>query len=583
MSVGHLLRFRRRRASSQRQTPGSWFVLVEDFPSPDHRPPAGPTCSPTSCRRSSHASFICDINQFCCTLLDTYVLRMRECGERIRRERASPSSPRIVLRRVLVLAEGRQFREAAAVLQRLGSQTIASVASDIPLDLLVEGLPHSAQLLETLFNKLTTSGQRPNVNSEQVVWQLVKLFATHDDPTLKTKVARLAKSLLGYQPDIQRILSTRKKALEQAIQGLGCHGLTPDISGLTHLHVALKTELQRHIDAYKIALHRLDELGVACADNKKPVDASHQRLLSLHHSEVQQRLIDNKTLLTILDKPALKQLAPLIDTLTARVQNDKEALFCLSQLKRLQPVQDDIPVATVLMSFSRGCGTLLELMHLPDSPCTSDTGYHSEPDTEIDGGKDALGRYGALYYQSRPRALEALDSLPDLVHATQLKSKILFSVVVLAFRTCKNQREIKIRETFRTLHIDSRSPTAETLRFDIMRSLASTADNFPLTDAENQVLALVCDTLREYKCLETCAPLRRYVGEATKVAWSLVNQVPAYELDTDFQTPGRMQPDKHQRHHSSDRSSDTVKSYLWPAMMVQNLYVYKAVVVTGGT
>ncbi|XP_019865235.2 uncharacterized protein LOC109594456 [Aethina tumida] len=508
---------------------------------------------------------------------------MRECGDRIRRERASPTSPRLVLRRVLVLSEGRQFREAAAVLQRLGAATIAAVAGDIPLDLLVEGLPHSAQLLDTLFNKLIASGQRPNLNAEQVVWQLVRLFASHDDPTLKTKVARLAKTLVDYQPEMQRMLSNRKKALEQAVQGLGCHGLTPDVSGLTHLHVALKTELQRHIDAYKSALHRLDELGVAASDTKKPVDASHQRLLSLHHSEVQQRLIDNKTLLTILDKPALKQLTPLIDMLATRVQNDKEALFCLSQLKRLQPIHEDIPVATALMSFSRGCGTLLELMHLPDSPCNSDTGYHSEPETEMEGGKDLVGRYATLYYQSRPRALEALDSLPDLVHATQLKSKILFSVVVLAFRTCKNLRESKLRETFRNLHVDGRSAAAENLRNDVMRCLAASPENFPLADAENQVLALVCDTLREYKCLESCMPLRRYVSEATKVAWTLVNQVPPFELDTDFQTPNRMRQEKHQRHHSSDRSSDAVKSYLWPALVLQNEYVFKAVVVTGGT
>lgn len=78
---------------------------------------------------------------------------MRESGDRIRRERASPTSPRLVLRRVLVLSEGRQFREAAQVLQKLGPNTIAAVAGELPLDLLVEGLPHSAQLLETLFNK----------------------------------------------------------------------------------------------------------------------------------------------------------------------------------------------------------------------------------------------------------------------------------------------------------------------------------------------------------------------------------------------------------------------------------------------
>jgi hypothetical protein len=44
-----------------------------------------------------------------------------------------------------------------------------------------------------------------------------------------------------------------------------------------------------------------------------------------------------------------------------------------------------------------------------------------------------VGRYASLYYQNRPRALEALDSLPELAHATQLKSKILFSVVVVSY------------------------------------------------------------------------------------------------------------------------------------------------------
>lgn len=78
---------------------------------------------------------------------------MRECGDRIRRERTSPLNPRLVLRRVLVLSEGRQFREAAAVLAKLGVQGLVAVASELPLDLLVEGLPHSAQLLETLFSK----------------------------------------------------------------------------------------------------------------------------------------------------------------------------------------------------------------------------------------------------------------------------------------------------------------------------------------------------------------------------------------------------------------------------------------------
>lgn len=87
-------------------------------------------------------------------------------------------------------------------------------------------------------------------------------------------------------------------------------------------------------------------------------------------------------------------------------------------------------------------------------------------------------------------------------------------------------------------------------------------------------------------CLPTHSPFNiilsnRYVGDVTKVSWQLVNHDPSFELDTDFQTPIRLQPDRHQRHHSSDRTSDTVTAFLWPALLHRNTCVQKAVVVTG--
>lgn len=69
------------------------------------------------------------------------------------------------------------------------------------------------------FYRLVSSGQRPNLSAEPVLWQLVRLFATHEDPTLKTKVGRLVRSLVEYQPDFHRLLTTRRNALEKAIQG----------------------------------------------------------------------------------------------------------------------------------------------------------------------------------------------------------------------------------------------------------------------------------------------------------------------------------------------------------------------------
>lgn len=117
--------------------------------------------------------------------------------------------------------------------------------------------------------------------------------------------------------------------------GLGSHGLTADYTNaLNSLHVTLKNELHRHIDTYKIALQKLDELSLITV-NQDPAFSSHQRLLAVGYDDIQQRLIDNKTLLTIFEKPALKQLQQLISNLSQRVQNDKEVLFSVGQIKRI--------------------------------------------------------------------------------------------------------------------------------------------------------------------------------------------------------------------------------------------------------
>lgn len=44
-----------------------------------------------------------------------------------------------------------------------------------------------------------------------------------------------------------------------------------------------------------------------------------------------------------------------------------------------------------------------------------------------------IRRYGSLYAQSRVDTLDALDSIPELEHAHDLKSKILFSAVVVSY------------------------------------------------------------------------------------------------------------------------------------------------------
>lgn len=65
-----------------------------------------------------------------------------------------------------------------------------------------------------------------------------------------------------------------------------------------------------------------------------PAQASHQRLLAYKYDDVQQRLIQNKTLLTKLEQPG-KQLDSLLGHLRHRIEKDKEVLVAVNEIKKL--------------------------------------------------------------------------------------------------------------------------------------------------------------------------------------------------------------------------------------------------------
>lgn len=179
--------------------------------------------------------------------------------------------------------------------------------------------------------------QRPDISAEPVLWQLVKLFGNPHESGLRQRCTKLIQHVGVWQPELRDLLAARKIELDRAVQGLGVHGLTADYTNaLNSLHITLKSELHRHIDTYKIALHKIDELS-AITINQDPAFSSHQRLLAIGYADIQQRLIDNKTLLTVFEKPAMKQLHQLVDDLAARVQNDKEVLYSVGQIKRIDP------------------------------------------------------------------------------------------------------------------------------------------------------------------------------------------------------------------------------------------------------
>lgn len=101
-----------------------------------------------------------------------------------------------------------------------------------------------------------------------------------------------------------------------------------------------------------------------------PVAASHQRLLSMKQSEIQERLIKNKTLLNVVEPTLTNHSLDLfLGILQRRIELDKEALFQFSQLKRDQSTAKPaepahIVIAPILMKYSHGCQQVCHIFNI---------------------------------------------------------------------------------------------------------------------------------------------------------------------------------------------------------------------------
>jgi hypothetical protein len=152
----------------------------------------------------------------------------------------------------------------------------------------------------------------------------------------------------------------------KAIEGLGQHSLVGTSEGqLLNLHCALKIEFEKVQKRYAEALQKLDSLSLVTSSNgggaasggKAPIAQSHQRQLSLKASEIQERLIKNKTLLNVVE-PTLENtsLEVLLGILQQRIELDKECLFQFTQVKKESHLaRETQSVAPILMRYQRGC------------------------------------------------------------------------------------------------------------------------------------------------------------------------------------------------------------------------------------
>ncbi|XP_076758447.1 uncharacterized protein LOC143427851 [Xylocopa sonorina] len=553
------------------------------------------------------------------------------------------SNPRMALRRLLRLYEGRQYREAAGFLMKLPHYTLKATLPDIPVDLLIETLPHSLSLLEALYSRLLEL----NVNDakilrlEQVLWRVVHLISTSQDHFRLRIWRKLLVSLNRLAPNARGILTNRKRALERAVEGLGKHGLVASCqqnnsenvaaANLVPLPVALKDHLEGRIEAYKLAVHKIESFAKHARAHKADQGvqaASHQRQLFLRYSEIQQRLIDNQSLLNTLEKAGdPSTLESLLAELKRRVEQDKEALRQWTALRRstLAGNTKNPPLAARLLQFSRGCELALQLMTQDDpqvfelgenladdyeEESSSSAGYHTDescsptPEPLLRNIREILGagdgnfcnstgngdasserlaeRYAALYCHAHLHTLDALDALEPLNDAPDLKAKILYSVVVLSWRLAGMIQTSRYLEAVKILN-GTTSATQGTPELEecVKRQLATSGARTGSREVAEQVVTQLERTLYDFPCLRGCAEVKSYAAACSSLAWACLARATPLVLDVAQALEFRREI--HLRHHASPGPNGTrIKTVLWPGLRegCQGPCLHKAVVLT---
>lgn len=185
-------------------------------------------------------------------------------------------------------------------------------------------------------------------------------------------------------------------------------------------------------------------------------------------------------------------------------------------------------------------------------------------------------RYGNLYAQARVDTLDALDSLPDLKNAEELKSKLLFSVVVLAFRSASSTAQALREEVRRVLQVPPPPPAgdahdhhaydahAHALELGVSTFVTANIDKHDLSKNVEEVCQQIWATLYDYPALKCCEGLLQYIKDCVRLAWGLSNQTPPYVIDYETRA---FKKEAHVRFHKADPECDSIKTYLWPALL----------------
>ncbi|CAL4094865.1 unnamed protein product, partial [Meganyctiphanes norvegica] len=120
---------------------------------------------------------------------------------------------------------------------------------------------------------------------------------------------------------------------------------------------------------------------------------------------------------------------------------------------------------------------------------------------------------------------------------------------------------------------------AHALECAVAAFVTSNIDKQDLSKNAEEVSQQIWATLYDYPNLKSCQGLEQYIKDCVRLSWGLANQTPPFVIDYEQRT---YKKDLHIRFHNSDPESNTIKTYLWPALLEGSggPTVQKAVVIT---
>ncbi|KAK7494663.1 hypothetical protein BaRGS_00014061 [Batillaria attramentaria] len=352
-------------------------------------------------------------------------------------------TPTFALRKLAVLFDNGKVAECAALVRRLTAITLDAILSQLPIDILHDALPASLPVLEAIYVKVHQSspGHLPTdlLRTDSLIQRLVALFAkqspawpaNHSQPAggsggeekncnLHVPCCRsILRVVMATEPNFRRTVAQRKRALDRCLRKMGRHGLVGSAGGqLMGLHEALRVEFEREVAQFRAALHKLEELHLAgskhghhdrnVTSGHAPSEASHQRLMQVTRSDVQERIIKNKTLLNVVEPAAHNlHLARLLRTLRARIEYDKLLLFHDTELRKMGASSSSRRLAAVAESHTTS-------PHVPPSDANSG---EEEEGGVVEGDADYLSVTSTLSVMKRMKVVSLNGLVPLKVKA----------------------------------------------------------------------------------------------------------------------------------------------------------------------